>query len=200
MFDIPGGKSSIETSRSRIVVLCGNNHRPSKSRLLGETIAISISEKISSDISVFDLLDLGSDFGCANSMKDLSENALKVFDAIAAADAVVVSSPTYKGSYPGMFKHFFDLLDPAVLENCPVLLAATGGGPRHALMVEHQLRPLFGFFMSLTAPTAVYASDSDFENGALVNPQILSRLDCASDQFVSLLKGRRFVSAPAVAA
>lgn len=152
-----------------------------------------------SSVLVFDLLDLGEDFGCAQSPDQITDRARIVFDAVAAADAVVVSSPTYKGSYPGMFKHFFDLLDVDALVDCPVLLAATGGGPRHALMVEHQLRPLFGFFTSLTAPTAIYASDSDFENGALANEQVLSRLECGVSQFVSLLKGRTIQPSPVAA-
>ena len=48
-----------------------------------------------------------------------------------------------------------------------MVLTATGGGDRHALIVEHQLRPLFGFFEALTLPTAVYATDKDFTDGVL---------------------------------
>jgi FMN reductase len=33
--------------------------------------------------------------------------------------------------------------------------------------VEHQLRPLFGFFEALTMPTGIYASDRDFADGVL---------------------------------
>jgi FMN reductase len=87
----------------------------------------------------------------------------------------VVGSPTFKGSYTGLFKHFFDLLDPNSLKGKPVILAATGGGERHSLVVEHQLRPLFGFFEALTIPTAIYASDRDFADGALVSEAIRAR-------------------------
>ena len=52
---------------------------------------------------------------------------------------------------------------PKRLAGKPVALAASGGGPRHALVVEHALRPLFGFFTALTVPTAVYASDAEIE-------------------------------------
>ncbi len=88
---------------------------------------------------------------------------------ILAADILVVASPTFKGSYTGLFKHVFDLLDPSSLRGKPVILAATGGGERHSLMVEHQLRPLFGFFEALAMPTAIYASDKDFADGALAS-------------------------------
>ncbi|TIX99332.1 MAG: FMN reductase, partial [Mesorhizobium sp.] len=90
-------------------------------------------------------------------------------------DVLVVGSPTFKGSYTGLFKHFFDLLDQSSLRGKPVILAATGGGDRHSLVVEHQLRPLFGFFEALTLPTAIYASDKDFANGVLVSEAIHAR-------------------------
>lgn len=170
-----------------IVVLCGNNHRPSKSRALGEEIAERLDAGMDCNVAVYDLMDLGREFGACASVAELSPKARAVLDAVAKSDALVVSSPTYKGSYPGIFKHFFDLLDPAALENRPVLVAATGGGPRHALMVEHQMRPLFGFFMALVAPTAIYASDSDFESGRINNPALSARLDTSCVQFAQLL-------------
>lgn len=68
-----------------------------------------------------------------------------MIQTIIEAEALVIGSPTYKGSYTGLFKHVFDLLDPADLRGKPVILTATGGGDRHSLVVEHQLRPLFAF-------------------------------------------------------
>ena len=100
---------------------------------------------------------------------------------------LVVGSPTYKGSYTGLFKHFFDLVDPAELRGKPVLLTATGGGERHALMIEHQIRPLFAFFEALVLPTAVYATDEDFLDGALVSEAIRKRGEQAIKDAGSLL-------------
>ena len=56
-----------------------------------------------------------------------------------------------------------------------MLLTATGGGERHALMVEHQLRPLFAFFEALVLPTAVYATERDFRDGVLEAEPIRKR-------------------------
>lgn len=184
--------TEVATSRAQspsplIVVLCGNNHRPSKSRALGEEIAERLDASMACNVAVYDLVDLGPAFGACASLDDLGPEARAVFDAVAASDALVVSSPTYKGSYPGIFKHFFDLLDPSVLENRPVLIAATGGGQRHALMVEHQMRPLFGFFMALVAPTAIYASDIDFDNGRISNSVLAARLEKGCAQFAQLI-------------
>jgi FMN reductase len=52
-------------------------------------------------------------------------------------------------------------------------MVLTGGGERHALVGEHQMRPLFGFFSALTIPTYVYASGRDFRDGSLQNLAVL---------------------------
>jgi FMN reductase len=96
--------------------------------------------------------------------------------AIVSADLLIVGSPTYKGSYPGLFKHLIDLIEPHELRAKPIIITATGGGDRHALMVEHQLRPLFGFFMAHTLPTAIYASDRDFTDYAVASEQLSKRI------------------------
>ena len=76
------------------------------------------------------------------------------------------------------------------LKDVPVLLTATGGGLRHALVVEHHLRPLFGFFEALTIPTVVYASESDFIDGILVDGAIHERASAAAAQLSAVLSQR----------
>lgn len=68
-----------------------------------------------------------------------------------------------------------------------MVLSATGGGQRHALIVEHQLRPLFGFFEALTVPTAIYASGSDFAEGTVVSDAIRSRVARAASEAIRAL-------------
>ncbi|MFJ1284509.1 NAD(P)H-dependent oxidoreductase, partial [Acinetobacter baumannii] len=90
----------------------------------------------------------------------------------------------------GLFKHFFDLLDPTALRGKPVLLTATGGGDRHALIVEHQLRPLFGFFEAYSLPTAIYATERDFADGQPASEAFARRIDQALDEAGAALRSR----------
>ena len=89
-----------------------------------------------------------------------------------------------------MFKHFFDLIDQYALANKPVLLAATGGGDHHALVLEHALRPLFGFFQALTVPVAIFANAGDFDGTALLNPRVYGRIETGLTDVADLLKAR----------
>ena len=141
----------------RIVGLSGNLTRPSKTRALVEAIVGRVAGRFDATGVVFDLRDFAPSLGNATRRIDLDPDADRALAAVTDADLLVVASPVYKGSYTGLFKHLFDLLEPGCLAGKPVLLAATGGGDRHALVIEHQLRPLFGFFEAATLGTGVYA-------------------------------------------
>lgn len=162
-------------SSHTVVGFAGNITRPSKTRSFVQHIAVEAAQAHGLSSSVFDVEDLGPSLPLARSARDLDEQARQILDRIIEADLLVIGSPTYKGSYTGLFKHFFDLLDPSALRGKPVIIAATGGGERHSLIVEHQLRPLFGFFEALALPTAIYASDRDFTDGVLASEVIRAR-------------------------
>src|SRR5205823_4924771 len=83
------------------------------------------------------------------------------------ADAIVASSPIYKAGISGLFKSFVDVLDNDLLVAKPVLLAATAGTSRHALVIDEQLRPLFGYMRALVLPTSVFAGPEDWGSSEL---------------------------------
>ncbi|CAM2972300.1 NAD(P)H-dependent FAD/FMN reductase [Janthinobacterium sp. MP5059B] len=107
--------------------------------------------------------------------------------AVEQADILVVATPVYRGAYTGLFKHFFDFIDQDALIDKPVLLAATGGSERHALMIDHQLRPLFSFFQARTLPLGVYATDKDFLDYRLQDEALIQRATLAVQRALPLL-------------
>jgi len=174
----------------RLVTFTGNLQRPSRSRALADLIARRVQQQAPVSIEPYDIIDAGPGLGAALTRAQLSPAALRVVEAIESADALVVSAPVYKGSYPGLFKHLIDFIDMNALTGMPVILAATGGGQRHALVVEHQLRPLFGFFSALTLPTGIYADDKSFDNYEQTDPGILARVELAAGQLAQVLTRR----------
>jgi FMN reductase len=179
--------------RQLVVGISGNLTRPSKTRLFIEHIAGEVARNVGAASAVYDIEDLGPSFARARRVSDLDPAARSIVEQLSQAAVLVVGSPTFKGSYTGLFKHFFDLLDPNSLKGKPVILAATGGGERHSLIVEHQLRPLFGFFEALTIPTAIYASDRDFADGALVSEAIRARAQQAVAEACRVAQSRNSV-------
>jgi FMN reductase len=187
-------------NRPRVVIFCGNLRRRSRSRVLAEALGAEVGRRMPVDLRVYDILDAGPGFGSALARADLPLPAARIVDEIESADALIVGTPVYKGAYTGLFKHLIDFVDPGRLAGKPVALTATGGGLRHALMVEHALRPLFGFFAALTVPTAVYASEADFTAGGdevghiLTDTGIRARLAGAADELSHLIPKRAGVA------
>jgi FMN reductase len=192
-----------------IVGVAGNITRPSRTAALVATITAQVAAFSGAGSRLIELADVGpqlfqpfSPEGLkAFSRDDLPADGRSAIEAIESADALVVGTPVYKGSYSGAFKHLFDLVRPNALVGRPVLLAATGGTPLHGLMTEHQLRPLFGFFNALTLPTTIYALESDFRDHQIATADLAGRVKRAAAEFADLITATstRNVQQPALA-
>ncbi|MDK3017058.1 NAD(P)H-dependent oxidoreductase [Pseudodonghicola flavimaris] len=173
------------TPTLKLFAFCGSDGAQSKTAILVKTAVAEVAQRLPVDatfanIAPFMQVRLGQ-------YRDtLPDDARAILEGIETCDLLVVGSPVYKGSYSGAFKHVFDLVDPDKLLHKPVLICASGGGQRHALMVEHQLRPLFGFFGASSAPVAIYAGAADFADGAVADPALKDRIALAAQGFAQM--------------
>lgn len=174
----------------RIVAVSGSLHRPSSTTALVAALADAVAARIDAQIEVVELAQVGPHLAGALERAALPVGAEQAIEAIEAADLLVVGSPVYRASFTGLFKHLFDFVDQRALIDTPVLLAATGGSHRHALTIEHQLRPLFAFFQALTLPVGVYASSAEFEGDRVRCPEVLERIEAAADRALPYLARR----------
>lgn len=170
-------------SGPRVIGLAGSFSAPSKTRALVDFATTKTATEYGGTATSYDLLDIGPSLGVATHLEALDPLARAIVDSIVTADLLIIGTPVYKGSYTGLFKHLIDLLSPTALTDKPILLLATGGGDRHALVIEHQLRPLFGFFEAAVLPTGIYAGPNDFTAGLPTAPALIERLDRAIRQF-----------------
>lgn len=152
------------------------------------------------------LVELGAlapQFAGAVWRSQLPATVEQALSAVEQADVVVVTTPVYRGSFTGLFKHFFDFIHQDALIDTPVLLAATGGSERHALVIDHQLRPLFSFFQARTLPLGVYATDRDFLDYRVHNEALAERARLAVQRalpLIALTRQARAIAAEDVAA
>lgn len=163
----------------RVVGVSGSLHRPSRTTALVTEIIAAVGREHPIDPHLIELDQVGSALAGAIRRDQLPDSVEEELHRIEAADLLVVASPVYRASFTGLFKHLFDFVGQYALVDTPVLLAATGGSDRHALILEHQLRPLFGFFQALTLPLGVYACDSDFTDYRVSNPDLTARIESA---------------------
>ena len=174
----------------RTVILNGSLARPSKTRGLLDAIHAQLHTQLPLETVHIDLVDLVQDIGAHLWRDKLPATALHALKTIEGANFLILGSPVFRGSMPGLFKHLFDLIDSPTMLGKPVLLAATGGSQRHALVIEHQIRPLLAFFQTLTLPVGVYASEEDFQDGKLQSKAVTDRIQLAIKTTVSVLQSQ----------
>lgn len=172
------------------VVVSAGISQPSRTRLLAEHILGAVEREASVNGHVVDIAEIGPDLGRALSRAELGPAAERALALVERADLLIAATPVYRGSYTGHFKHLFDLIGQEALVDVPVILAATGGGDRHCLVIEHQLRPLFAFLQAFAVPTGIYATPADFAEGALRSEAVASRISAAARQAVRLARPR----------
>jgi FMN reductase len=174
-------------SEFTIVGITGNLTRPSKTRALVGDILRQASSLVAARTELYDVIDAGPELGATVQRAGAPAGPDRIFSAIERADALVVASPIFKASYTGLFKHLFDLLDPKALEGRPILVAATAGSDRHALVLEHQFRPLFAFFRANVLPIGIYAINGDFEADGTPGKALIERIAPAAGQLAAAL-------------
>lgn len=153
---------------STIVVISAGLGVPSSTKLLADRIGAATGRVIEdAEVRQIELRPLAHQLADHLLTGFASGELAEAIEAVRAADGLVVVTPVFSASYSGLFKTFFDVLDPGLLEGKPVLIAATAGTARHSLVLEHALRPLFAYLHATVVPTAVFAATDDFGDAGL---------------------------------
>jgi FMN reductase len=157
----------------RLVVLSAGLSAPSSTRLLADQITDAVRAQVSArgedvSVEVVELRELAHDLATATTSGGVPTPRLAhAHDLVSAADGLVAVSPVFTASYSGLFKMFVDTLDTDAVNGLPVVVAATAGTPRHSLVLEHAMRPLFTYLRAVVVPTGVFAATEDFGDAGL---------------------------------
>jgi FMN reductase len=175
-----------------IVLVSAGLSVPSSSRMLADQLAAATQTQLrelgtETVLQTVELRDYAVDI--ANHLvTGFAPPALaRVLEQVAAADALIAVTPVFSASYSGLFKSFFDLLEPKVLEGLPVLIGATGGSTRHSLVLETAVRPLFSYFRARTVATAVYAAPQDWGAGEEGHSELNVRIAQAAGELATAI-------------
>ena len=157
----------------RLVVVSAGLSEPSSTRLLADQLADAVRAQVSARgedvvVDVLELRELAHDLATATTSGGVPTPALAAaHDLVSAADGMVAVTPVFSASYSGLFKLFVDTLDPDALNGIPALIGATAGTPRHSLVLDHAMRPLFTYLRAVVVPTGVFAATEDFGDAGL---------------------------------
>ena len=185
-----------------IAVITAGTSQPSSTRLLADRLSEATDRGLRlhqerADIVVIELRELAHDLTNQLLSGFAGGALLEAQETVAGADAVIAVTPIFSASYSGLFKTFFDVLEPDTLAGKPVLIAATAGTARHSLALEFAVRPLFAYLKALVVPTAVFAATEDFGGRGpatdAISPDtrpLAERVDLAGRELAELVTGR----------
>jgi FMN reductase len=177
-----------EAGQFRLVVVSAGTSDPSATRLLADrtaerATALAAEHGNSVTVSVIELREISADIATALVSQLITPKLQKAVTALGDADGVIAAAPVYKAGPSGLFTSFFQVLDNDLLIAKPVVLAATAGTARHALVADDQMRPLFAYLRALTVPTSLFAAPEDWGD-----PALNKRIDRAAREFVLLME------------
>ncbi|MBZ6075340.1 NAD(P)H-dependent oxidoreductase [Microvirga puerhi] len=173
----------------KIVAISGSPTLQSRTSRLVSEIQIRIAQETGASARMIDIAEIAPEL-TVRSRADASALLIEALRDVERTDLLIVGSPVYNGSYTGLFKAFIDLVDYKSLIGVPVALLATGGTDRHAMVIDHQFRPLFGFFNAQVLPTGVFVSDSAYRDGRIQDALLQRRLSHLVREGVAALRAR----------
>lgn len=173
-----------------IVVVTGGQSEESTTNRLGEGLASAVVDEgrsVGADVRVetISVRDLAHEIASASVTGFATGDLQTAIDLVGEADAVIAVSPTYRASYTGLFKAFWDVTPDGIIAGVPMIVGATGGTPRHSLVTDTALRPLFAYLKALVMPTAVYAAADDWAGGSLTSRMREAAVELAAQIFGS---------------
>jgi FMN reductase len=171
-----------------LVVVTAGTSDPSSTRMLADQLAQRVTDmagRRGNDVAtrVVDLRELATEITTAMVSQLVGPKLQNAIAALAEADGIVASTPVYAAGASGLFISFFQVLDSDLLIAKPVVLAATAGTARHALVVDQQFRSLFAYLRTTVVPTSLFAAPEDWGD-----PALAKRIDRAALELVLLME------------
>jgi FMN reductase len=193
-------ENAMETRR--LTVLSAGLGVPSSSRLLADQLAASAKRQLEAagytvQVDTVELRDLAVDIANNFVTGYAAPRLAEVIAGVEASDGIIAVSPVFSASYSGLFKSFFDVLDPKALDGKAVLLGATGGTDRHQMVLDYAMRPLFSYLRTRVAATAVFAGPQDWGAADGAGTPLAGRVDRAAAELAQLLQGTQPGRGPA---
>ncbi|AIC93027.1 NADPH-dependent FMN reductase [Shouchella lehensis] len=171
-----------------VLFLSGSPNRLSKTNAVLKVVQQSFELPYSA--STINILDVPADD--LMQAKFQSPAMDKVKAEIEKADILVIGSPIYKASVPGVLKALLDLLPEGALLGKVVLPVATGGSIAHYLSLNYSLLPVLHILgaTSIIKPVFVLSDHVQIENGIgrIRDPGSLRRIDEAISRLKQSVK------------
>lgn len=128
-----------------ILIISGTNRPGSKTAKVA-ALTLEIYRGLGAEATLLDLKDLPATIMDNKSYAEKPQEFAPFQQAILEAEGIVVVTPEYNGSFPGILKYFIDMLKfPESLHEKPVAFIGLAAGQWGALRSVEQLSQIFQY-------------------------------------------------------
>lgn len=125
---------------------------------------------------VIDLRHVTLSFCDGRPLNEYPDDTPQVMARIQAAEAYVIGTPIYRGSYSGSLKNLLDHIPVEALMGKVVGLVATAATDHHYLSIDQELRPVLMWFNAHLVPGSVYVRSNQLQGNEIVDAQVNEHL------------------------
>lgn len=125
---------------------------------------------------VIDLRDVKLSFCDGRPVNEYTDDTPRIVGQIQAADAYIIGTPVYRGSYTGSLKNLLDHVPVEAMMGKVAGLIATGATDHHYLSIDQELRPVLLWFNLHLVPGSVYVRSNQFQGNTISDEQINEHL------------------------
>lgn len=184
-----------------LTLIVGTNRPESNTRQVAKNVE-GIYAALGIPLHVLDLAQLPPEIFSPSAYAEKPKSFAPFSEAVLRAEGLVVVTPEYNGSLPGVLKYFIDMLKfPESFEQRPVCFVGLAAGMWGALRPVEQLQMIFGYRNAFLYPERVFLPGINAlldEQGKLKDSELTGRLQKQAEGFVDFverLKGVRLRTA-----
>jgi len=174
-----------------IEVISGTD-RPGSNSIKVATQVVETFQKMGAPVSLINLqqMVLGDIHG-GNYFQGAQGTFQPYVQRIVRADGLVIVTPEYNGSFPGILKLFIDYWPyPQAFENRPVAFIGLGNRWGGLRPVEH-LQQVFGYRNAFVYPVRVFLPNIKMlmAKGRIEDPELVSLMNAQAEGFIKFIAG-----------
>jgi chromate reductase len=174
-----------------ITLIVGTNRHGSNTRKVAKCIE-AIYAELKVPLRVLDLAQLPPEIFASTSYAQKPASFTPFADAILESTGLVIVTPEYNGSVPGVLKYFIDMLKfPESFEKRPVCFVGLSAGIWGALRPIEQLQQIFGYRNAYIFPERVFLPGINGlldPQGNLDHAELQERLKTQAQGFIEFVK------------
>ena len=174
-----------------MTLVVGTNRPDSNSRKVAAHIE-EIYRDLKIPLRVLDLAQLPPEIFLPTAYAEKPASFAPFSDAVLQSSGLIIVTPEYNGSMPGVLKYFIDLLKfPESFERRPVCFVGLAAGIWGALRSVEQLQAIFGYRNAFIFPERVFMPRINQlldAQGRITDAEVAARLRAQQEGFVAFVR------------